>query len=353
MECSHSRQLNSRLNSCEYDSTAEVMRSLPRAVFVELTQGCNLKCSMCRNTRISTHSRLMSDELFAQIAETLFPVAELVDIRGWGESLILRDIENKLRHIAKYGPKVRVVSNLSFYREAILLYLLSINAEIAVSLDTVDPSLLKLLRTGTNLELVKKNLMLLSDNRRYDQQVYLLVTVQRPALTDLSNIINFAYDCGVKEIRLFSVTATAESPLSLFNCCTDIDFNLSKAAAVAKKLGIKIVLATKLGCRIYKSNDSVPCIHPWSYCYISYNGDVTCCDHLIGPGNAEYVIGNLTVSTFDNVWNGPKAQTFRHMHASSGRSQIPLAHCRWCYSEKYVDFEHYFDCKFTQTVVSI
>ena len=46
---------------------------------------------MCRNPGEVPATLRMSDEMFARVEDELFPTADLIDLRGWGESLILRN----------------------------------------------------------------------------------------------------------------------------------------------------------------------------------------------------------------------------------------------------------------------
>jgi len=62
----------------------------PKALYIELTNRCNLKCKMCRSEGTAGHD--MGRELFLYIVNTLFPHAAFVDFRGCGESTILPDL---------------------------------------------------------------------------------------------------------------------------------------------------------------------------------------------------------------------------------------------------------------------
>src|SRR5690349_6706086 len=109
------REENRRLNLREYSEGKTELISRPRYVLVELTQGCNLRCPMCRPEIVSTKGKSMSRERFWRIANELFSTAEMVDLRGWGESLILPDVEEFIRTTTRYGTAIRFVTNLSFH----------------------------------------------------------------------------------------------------------------------------------------------------------------------------------------------------------------------------------------------
>lgn len=345
---------NTELNRAEYLSGAVELASLPRALFVELTQGCNLRCPMCRDAIIGTAQRSMPDELFDSIAEELFPTAEMVDLRGWGESLILPNILSRIERVRSYGVRLRIVTNLSFRRPEVLDALIEADALVAVSLDAADRETLSLLRRGSNLELIGSNIEYLVRGFGHGRNVEILAAVQRPALATLPELISHAASCGVEEVKLFSVTVDESSDLSLAGCDVEVDDALRRATERAEETGVRLVAGTQLG-SLPDNRHGIPmCVHPWAYAYVAFNGDVSFCDHLIGPGNAEYVVGNLHVSKFGDIWNGPAWRRIRSEHLGERRESAgQFAHCAWCYRKKYTDFEQLFEARFASEIVQL
>jgi radical SAM protein with 4Fe4S-binding SPASM domain len=342
------REENRRLNLREYSDGRTKLISRPRYVLVELTQGCNLRCPMCRPDIIPTKGMSMSRERFGRIANELFPTAEMVDLRGWGESLILPDVEEFIRTTARYGTTMRFVTNLSFHRDEVLDCLAEFGCHVAVSFDTADPNLFSHLRHGANLAQVSRNIEHLLDRyRKHSQQVdlvYLTCTVQSPALKHLSDIIDFAANRGVREVRIFGVTAGSQSELSLANSTEEVDLALGRVATRALETGVRVFVGTRLGSMPENPLGGPACIHPWAYAAITFDGHVGFCDHLIGPDGASYLIGNLDTSTFEQIWNGPEWKELRREHLTTRRSSANKFHeCDWCYRNRYIDFEHLFE----------
>ena len=137
------REQNRELSRAEYESGRTTLQSLPRALFVELTRACNLSCEMCREPGTISPSQRMSEALFARIEAELFPTADLIDLRGWGESLILAEFPDRARRAARSGAALRVVTNLSFRRDATLDLLAELGFYVGVSIDTADADLLR------------------------------------------------------------------------------------------------------------------------------------------------------------------------------------------------------------------
>jgi len=345
---------NQMLSSREYSAGLIHLQSLPRALFIELTQGCNLKCPMCRADIIAPHSAQMSDALFDKIAESLFATAELVDLRGWGESLILPDILVRIEAVRRYEAALRIVTNLSFRRDEVLNALVDANASIDFSLDTSDPALLAAIRSGSRLDLISRNVTHILNRFGHPDALTMLVTIQRPTIAKLPELVQYAAELGVRRIRLFSVTAPDDSPLSLAHDAPLLDAALAESAEVASVHGVTLVAGTQLGTMPPNPPDLPTCIHPWAYCYIAFDGSVSFCDHLIGPGNAEYVVGNLNCAEFDDIWNGEGMKRIRSEHTHQRRSTAPqFSHCAWCYRSKYIDFEERFDPALAGSIVRI
>lgn len=338
---------NRLLNIEEYHQNKIHLDSRPQYLIVELTQGCNLHCSMCRPEIITTKSRLMSEEIFQKIASELFPTAQMVDLRGWGESLIIPNIRQYIELTASFGVTIRFVTNLSFERDEILELLVEHGCYLSISVDSPDPNVFAQLRRGGNLTKVERNLRKLTAAYQAKfgstARINLTTTVQNPALATLPNLIDFASNLGIKEIRLFSVTIACDSPLSLNQQEKEIDLTLAQMQERGRLKGVKLIAGTKLGSLQHKPLDSSPCFHPWSYAYFAYDGSVGFCDHLIGPDGSEYILGNLNNSTFEEIWNGEAWQALRQEHLTTRSAHAPyFEECSWCYKNRYIDFENFF-----------
>jgi radical SAM protein with 4Fe4S-binding SPASM domain len=309
---------------------------------------------MCRDDIIPTDLRSMPDILFDAIADELFPTAEMVDLRGWGESLILPNILSRIERVVASGAKLRIVTNLSFRRPQVLDALVDANATIAVSLDTGDRDTLSLLRRGADLKLITDNLKYIVRRFGHSRNVEILTALQRPALSSLPQLISHIATCGVQEVKFFSVMVDDASELGLDGHNAEVDEALCRAVECAQRVGVRLVAGTQMG-NLPENPSTFPmCVHPWAYAYVAFNGDVSFCDHLIGPGNEEYVLGNLHRSRFIDIWNGPAWQLVRKEHLGARRADAErFAHCAWCYKKKYVDFEHLFEPRYAGEIVQL
>ena len=346
MSFSTTKEHNRIRNSKEYRKGEVVLQSLPRYLLIEPTRGCNLACEMCRSQLIGINSSQMDSALFRRVSEELFPTAELVDLRGWGESLLLPNIVEMIRYASGFGCDIRFVTNMSFRRDAIVAVLAEYNCYVAVSLDSAEESILPSLRRGASLARIRSNLKSLVNQYHAlhgnAEKIVLNCTVQRPALSTLGSLVTFAAEVGVLEIRLAAVSSN-KPHLSLRGCDAAVINALRSMRTASERHGIRVVATTQFAGMPENGSDTSACIRPWTSACVNVDGSVSFCDHLIGPFAKKYVIGDLRVSSFGEIWNSDQWQGLRREHSGARRAAAPLfSHCDWCYRKRFVEFEDQF-----------
>jgi radical SAM protein with 4Fe4S-binding SPASM domain len=338
------RAVNRERNIAEFEDRAVLLESLPRVLFVELTDNCNLSCPMCRSAGKFDRARVMSPELFTDVAEQLFPTAEIVDLRGWGESTILRNFPRYVEETLEYGCRIRLVTNLTVSNEELWRKLVRSGALIAVSFDAARPETFASLRGGAKLDVVLDNLRILVDEGRASGvgtgNIHLNVVVQRDALEELSEIISLAGDLGIR-VTVNPVILPEGHPDNLRFHRNTMAREVDRAARRAQELGVDVQLNAALdpGWSDLSQTDKT-CTHPWMYCYVNFRGQVGFCDHLIGAPGERYLLGDLTTTAFAEIWNGQAYQRLRSEHARGvGAISEMFDECRWCYRNRYIDFD--------------
>lgn len=355
-EALSAREVNRARNLFEYRGGADRLTSLPQYVLVELTQGCNLACPMCRSEKLSLKGRTMPLALFDSIADTVFETAQMVDLRGWGESLLLPHVDYCISRAAEAGAVVRFVTNLAMRAPPVAL-LANYGCRVAVSIDTVEPGLYGVLRRGGLFERMRENLAaLVAAYRAQDvplDRIVLNTTVTAPGIGGLADLVAFAAGMGISEVRMSEVFAAPDSPLSLAGRDAEVDAALRSAAQRAEALSVRLVAATRLGSMPLKEEGGAACLHPWSYVLFAHDGGVGFCDHLNGPDGEDYILASLYDLPFAEIWNGPAWRELRREHLGARRkSAANFAECAWCYKHRFVDFETAFLPEAEQTLVT-
>ena len=340
------RLANRERNLAEFEERATHLASLPRVLFLELTENCNLSCPMCRSAGPYQRSKNMSEELFDRVAQELFPTAEIVDLRGWGESTILKGFPAFVDRTLDYGARIRLVTNLTVPNEAMWRRLVRSGALIAVSFDAGEPETFARVRRGARMDRVLRNLDILVDEAHATgmgtDNIHLNVIVQPAALPELTVIAEHAARLGLR-MQLNPIILDDGHPDRLMYHRADTVRALTDLAAFAEERGVDVHLNAALD--DVWADDALAdktCTHPWMYCYVNYQGEVGFCDHLIGQPGARHLLGDLRTSTFQDIWNGPTYQSLRAQHAA-GRDAIDERYdeCRWCYRNRYLDFDEH------------
>lgn len=345
MNADVTRVENLNINNKELANGDFYLNSLPPVLFIELTQNCNLSCSMCRAADGRYKNRNMKDDLYRSISTSLFSTATLIDLRGFGESTILKDFENKLTIAATSGARIRLVTNALAIRPYIWRKLMEVGATVVVSVDASTKQTMHLLGRGSFEKLVGSLVAAKNENERAGGfgSIYFNTTVSSLNIREIKGIVALADNLDVRRITLFPIVTRRDNPLHLDNVAPIIEENLQEATALAINLNVELRLGASLDSSLtLEMGLPFRCSHPWQYCYIDYSGNVGYCDHLIG--HTSLTLGNLTVNTFDEIWNGESYQELRRFHTKGRRggtvemgSAIP--HCNWCYKRRYVDFE--------------
>ncbi len=319
----------------------------PLMLFVESTRFCNLACRMCRDYGEITREQTMEFDLFKKIADQLFPYAEFVDLRGWGESLILKDFEKRARLAAAHGCKLRVLTNLSFVKPHALHLLSELNVYTGVSFDGSTAEVFEHVRRGSRFDRVCKNLKLLvrsyEDAGSDPERICLYVVVHKLNIDQLEHIVELAFDYNIVRVKLNPVSINHESALFIKDYAHVLK-GVEAARRRASALGVKLTVGCSLWGVLKRDPLSLsPCIHPWMYCYISYDGRVGFCDHLIGRNGDNYLMGSFYKDSFRSIWNSQKWMTLRAEHLNNRYTDDPMfRNCAWCYRCRFIDFEDSF-----------
>jgi MoaA/NifB/PqqE/SkfB family radical SAM enzyme len=348
------REANRQLNIEEFQGRQIELQSLPLALFIELTQNCNLKCAYCRSAGTYNPEWDMPIDLFRRVAEELFPTATMVDLRGWGESTVLKSFSEFISITTDYGPLIRLVTNGMNPNEAIWDQLMAAHATVVVSCDTADADLFATLRTGGKLSRLVQTVQTMvryRDHYRVPRDnVYFTAVVSRPNVEHLSALVEMAHELDIPKVILFPVGIDPTHPWHLRH---DIDLtrsSLIKAHERADQLSVTLQLAAALDDALRLPDDvRTMCMHPWAYALVDYLGRVGYCDLLLS--RAEHTFGSLHEKSFQEIWNGKDFQELRSAHV---QRMLPdrFSPCRWCHKMRYVDFEHLIHPSYASKVVS-
>ncbi|TKC87276.1 radical SAM/SPASM domain-containing protein [Trinickia terrae] len=325
----------------------QVHASMPRAIYVELTDLCNLTCPMCRCNPVK--GNILPLPLFTEMASTLFPHAEFVDLRGWGESTIIPNFEAYLDVALSYPARVKLITNGVAKRPELWRRLGRDGITVGVSFDAAEPALFKTLRGGANYHQVLEHLRIVADAQQsagHDTKalLYFCITASGSNLDQLDRIVEVGMTLGVRRFKIEPLNAADDDPDRLERHAARVPAVLERLAALSAEHGLLIELSSSLvpdGTRA----DAVRkvCIHPWEYLYINSRGRLGFCDHL--NGLEQYTFGSWQAEGFEAFWNGPAMRRLRdeHLRRLSGEAITQCTDCNWCYERRYMDLEDWIE----------
>ena len=356
---------NHLLNWKEYQAGKIILNSMPSRAFIELTQNCNFKCNMCWRTYLPQFENYnpeydMSFDLFKKIADSLFPYLTFIDLRGFGETLILPHWPRIVRYIQKF-PNIQwhLNTNLSLTRKDVWKLMIKNNFMIAFSCDGATKETFTFIRRGADFEQILKNLKNVVEYIQKFKRgaIYFLVTVQRYNLMELPEIIEMAKDYQVGSIALRIVRrswrCSLNQPPEIIGKIMKKTFMLAKRYKININVNDKeLVKYIPFPLKSYPNpywyvkeifpyepskhnfeavSINKKCYKPFGYVYIYYDGKVGPCNHLCFPPVA---LGDLKENTFKQIWNGEPFQEFRKNLLNVTPK---VRDCRWCFKHRITD----------------
>ncbi|MFW6008195.1 MAG: radical SAM protein [archaeon] len=325
-----------------YEEKNTISSEHPPVLYVELTQNCISKCDFCKPNWNNNPKFNMSEELFQEILNNYIKYASLVDLRGWGESLILPNFKSRIEQVSELGANIRMATTLGCGSKDTLNSLIDNDVFLSISLDAIDKKLYESIRPGINFDTVIKNIKYvtkkLEKKGTLENNIRLSMTMHRDNLYEAEKILDLAKDVGITQLRIVPVQSYPTNPILLKNFKELTINTLNNLSDNADKKKINLQLGfSPFEEFIVKDKTYNPCCHPWMYTFINYTGDILPCEHMLGNSDINISIGNI--SKTKNWWNGHLMKEFRKKHTIKILEELP-GKCKKCYTlGRYADHE--------------
>jgi len=332
---------NKKLNLKEFEEKKLILKSYPQKLFVEISRNCNLRCPMCENKNIKNNKKYNMDfTLFKKVADELFPYAKDIDLRGFGESIIHPEFEKFVDYALKFDSSFGLITNLTIKNNKLWEKLVKNNFWLGISFDGATKETFEKIRKGSKFENVLHNLEWISETRNKYKidpwTIYFIVTLQKDNIRELEEIIVIADKFGINRIELNPVQLPFFDFRKLFFHKKKTEENLQKALKLAKEKRITILFQGNLGKEGTEEKHSKVkkikrCKNPWTHLFISYDGKIGPCNHLM---RKPVVLGDLKKVSFKEEWNNKAFQKFRKYNDTNLRYN----ECNWCYKNRFDHF---------------
>lgn len=279
---------------------------LPRSYILELTNYCNLRCSMCNFHSPEVSKRREKGFMPFSVAANLIERISAADqdrpwvaLHGAGESLLHKDF-------LKILAKASLFSNLDagFLTNAVLLddeismkILDTSISWIGFSIDGINREKFNKYRCGAEYERVINNaLRFIERARQMNKQIKIIVnmTMQDEMKNDVQDFVNF----WIKYVDEVCV-----SPV--------------------RPIGSRDNILARESIAVPRQ----PCYMLYEMMVILWNGDVAlCCEDWFNENR----LGNIVDNDFEAIWNGRGFRDIRLLHEAGKFGSIEL--CKTCNS---------------------
>jgi MoaA/NifB/PqqE/SkfB family radical SAM enzyme len=331
-----------------FESVGEARDSIaaqePVCLYLEITNRCNLLCETCPRTFADLESPAdMSWDLFRRIVDQ-FPAATRAVLHGVGEPMLVRNLPRMVRYLKDRGCYVLFNTNGTLLTEKKGRELTAAGLdELRVSLDAADRAGFKQVRGKDYFDRIVRNVRAFTARQRAAGEsrpcVSLWLTGLKETIDQLEGFVRLAHDIGVPEVYLQRLVffpegqGLAREGSALFERLSgDEAGKVDAAKQLADSLGIRFDAsgATEPGTSLRHAEQQTwsHCRRPWTVMYFTAHGRaLPCCIAPFSrPGYEHYTLGDATVQTLRDIWNGPAYKAFRE----GLLSDQPPATCENC-----------------------
>jgi MoaA/NifB/PqqE/SkfB family radical SAM enzyme len=317
--------------------------ALPREVYFEVTNRCNLLCETCPRT----HNELEApaDLGYARMVEIAdeLPVIDRALLHGVGEPLLNPELPEMIAYFAGRGAHVVFNTNgiLLDDRRGDAVTRAGL-AEVRVSLDAATPQTFKVVRGADVLPKILRNVEAFTTRRAARGETRPLVsiwaTTLQENLDELPDLVRLAADVGVRRVHLqrlvFNGIGLAVEEQSVFRDLSDRQEQiLASCRRVASEVGVDLSGSGGTdgdGAFGAGATDDLAwqgCRRPWKVLYVTAQGTVMpCCIAPFATTDIPAIsLGNVADGVA-KVWNGPTMRSFRTRHQSPS-PPVPCGPC--------------------------
>jgi radical SAM protein with 4Fe4S-binding SPASM domain len=321
--------------------------SLPRILYFESTNRCNLRCKGCILYRGSWESdRDITFKELVTITDQL-PELEQIFLHGIGEPLLNKQLPEIIRHLK--GRNVYVLFNSNGlllsgqWQHGLIQAGLD---ELRISLDAASPQGYRKIRNNDKFEQVIENLKSLiwlkKQQRVTHPKLSLWFLGTKENISELPGFVKLAAEIGIGEVYLQRLVyfqddngyGIARDSMTLQGSTDGSSGWVQESQDLAARLGIQFN-ASGLSRPVESLQGETGAKLPWGKCfrpltlmYITANGNVLPC--CISPfSSVDYpsiILGNVFKDTLEEIWSGSKYRNFRKQY----QTETPPKCCRGC-----------------------
>lgn len=302
-----------------------ILPSSPDQVQIEITNKCNLDCTMCPRKDMNLEYRHMDFDLFKKVIERLDNIRS-VTLTGWGEPFMHPNIFEMIAICKKKGFEVQLTTNGIFPNESIPEKIINSGVDsISFSIDTLNGNS----KFGHENNEAQKNIKKILNTRSdFRPKVTLQSTMQKDGGNEIYSIIRWGASNGVDRVNLGRLDQRFNKDIPRPSDEEEREIMI-RANKIGRDNGIQIdciqyAVGSGFQKEIYKLLKSALhrfgkyCLKTYTYVYINLNGDVTpCC------GLPLHKVDNILQKGLKDIWHGKNFIEFREkQHEICGKCDL-------------------------------
>ena len=320
---------------------------LPKTLYIETTNRCNLRCKGCILYRGSWEpERDISLAELIRITDQL-PELEQVYLHGIGEPLLNNELADIIRHLKRRKVYVLFNSNGILLNQQRQQELIDTELdELRISLDADSSTGYEKIRNSNNFGQIVENLksfrLLQKQLQMASPKLSLWFLGTRENISELPGFIALSAEIGIEEVYLQRLVyfqdnegyGIARATQTLQDSTDGSSELIRKSREMAVRMGIRFNASGRsepLESLQGKAETSKPwskCYRPLTLMYVTANGNVLPC--CISPfATVDYdsiILGNVFENSLEEIWRGTRYAKFRQQHQTAA----PPKSCRGC-----------------------
>ncbi len=348
-------RINSNKNVEEALSRCIDPSSNPQRVWLELTNRCQLNCTMCLRRESAGSNKDLPDTIIGKLSENVFNSVRYIALGGAGEPTLYKDFHGLLNRITRpNGPTLEFVTNGKLLNDEIIQTSVRNGVSVMISINGATAQTHETSRIGSDFNELITHLQTINRYKtalKSDMILGVNYVVLRNNIEEMSDFVELMASCGVEEIRFLTFDPGApgmdrlvpDQDIRVLNrilmetrktahkhaLCVrmpmfyrvenDPEYNENLQAESGKYPIPDLEKSTRINSSIYVG-ESWQCHEPWTTTFVDIHGIVKpCCLSLMQ-------MGNLNTQTFEEIWHG---KIYKELRRTINTDEMP-EECRRC-----------------------
>ncbi len=289
----------------------------PSTIMIELTNHCNLACTICPREYDFGHQMdkgRMTVVQAKKIIDETFPYLDSIGLTGLGETFMFKELTEVVAYI--HAKKTGIIISIS--TNAVLPNFIEKFKPVVGKIDTIQISIdglhkvydaIRLKGKFADLDQNIKEMVVLCKNTNTDLMLNMVVTKEN--YKHMLLLVEYSEKIGVKylDFSMFNVAAVTNIEASYYNFYKTEEFQEKVKELDAVSIKTKSVAVTRSD---FKTSFGFKACHfPWSYFYVSQDSYVPPC--CAKPFPKEKSFGSVKDQKFIDVLNNNNFVEWRKM----------------------------------------